>query len=95
MRSRGWCASAASRRDPTLVTHLASADEVEDPKTQQQLDSFEAATRGTAGRAQRRELGRDPRLARVAWRLGATRADALRRLSVCHEAAVRTSACGR
>ena len=49
MRSRGWCGSRASRRIPTLVTHLASADEVEDPKTQQQLDSFDAATRGLPG----------------------------------------------
>ena len=86
MRSRGWCASAASRPHPTIVTHLASADEVEDPKTQQQLDSFDAATRATAGRAQRREFGGDPRLARVAWRLGAPRADALRRLPVSLEA---------
>jgi len=35
--------------DPTIVTHLASADEVADPKTQQQLDSFEAATRAVPG----------------------------------------------
>jgi alanine racemase len=35
--------------DPTIVTHLASADEVEDPKTQQQLDAFEAATAGVPG----------------------------------------------
>jgi alanine racemase len=35
--------------DPTVVTHLASADEVADPKTQQQLDAFEAATAGAPG----------------------------------------------
>jgi len=35
--------------DPTIVTHLASADEVDDPKTQRQLDSFDAATRGLPG----------------------------------------------
>ena len=35
--------------NPVIVTHLASADEVADPKTQQQLDAFEAATRGLPG----------------------------------------------
>ena len=35
--------------DPALVTHLASADEVEDPKTQQQIDSFDAATGALPG----------------------------------------------
>jgi alanine racemase len=35
--------------DPTIVTHLASADEVADPKTQQQLGAFEAATAGAPG----------------------------------------------
>ena len=49
----------------------------------------------TAGRAQRREFGGDPRLARVAWRLGAPGADALRRLPVSSRLAARTSACGR
>jgi alanine racemase len=35
--------------DPTLVTHLASADDRRDPKTRQQLDAFAAATAGLAG----------------------------------------------
>jgi len=35
--------------DPVLVTHLASADEVADPKTQAQLAAFESATRGLSG----------------------------------------------
>ncbi len=35
--------------DPTLVTHLASADDRRDPKTRQQLDAFAAATAGMAG----------------------------------------------
>jgi alanine racemase len=34
---------------PTIATHLASADAVADPKTQQQLDAFEAATAGVPG----------------------------------------------
>lgn len=35
--------------DPTLVTHLASADEVASPQTEVQLAAFEAATRGRPG----------------------------------------------
>ena len=35
--------------DPTLVTHLASADDRRDPKTHQQLDAFTSATAGLAG----------------------------------------------
>jgi alanine racemase len=35
--------------DPTLVTHLASADDRHDPKTQQQLDAFSAATAALPG----------------------------------------------
>jgi alanine racemase len=35
--------------DPTLVTHLASADEVSDPQTQAQLDAFAAVTQGVPG----------------------------------------------
>jgi len=35
--------------DPTLVTHLASADEPGDPKTAQQLGAFAAATAGLPG----------------------------------------------
>ena len=35
--------------DPTLVTHLASADDRRDTKTRQQLDAFAAATSGLAG----------------------------------------------
>lgn len=34
---------------PTLVTHLASADDRRDPKTRQQLEAFEAATAGLPG----------------------------------------------
>jgi len=35
--------------DPTLVTHLASADDRRDPKTSEQMRSFVAATRGIEG----------------------------------------------
>jgi alanine racemase len=35
--------------EPTLVTHLASADDRRDPKTPQQLDAFAAATAGLPG----------------------------------------------
>jgi alanine racemase len=35
--------------DPTLVTHLASADDRRDARTRQQLDAFAAATSGLAG----------------------------------------------
>jgi alanine racemase len=35
--------------DPTLVTHLASADDRRDPKTNEQMRSFAAATRGLEG----------------------------------------------
>lgn len=35
--------------DPTLVTHLASADDRRDPQTRQQLEAFAAATSGLAG----------------------------------------------
>lgn len=35
--------------EPTLVTHLASADDRRDPKTRQQLDAFTAATAGLPG----------------------------------------------
>jgi alanine racemase len=35
--------------DPTLVTHLASADETADPKTTEQLQAFDAVTRGSGG----------------------------------------------
>jgi alanine racemase len=35
--------------EPTLVTHLASADDRRDPKTQQQLESFSAATAAMPG----------------------------------------------
>lgn len=35
--------------EPTLVTHLASADDRRDPKTRQQLDAFAAATAGLPG----------------------------------------------
>jgi alanine racemase len=35
--------------DPTLVTHLASADEVALPQTRRQLDEFAAVTRGLPG----------------------------------------------
>ncbi len=41
--------NARVHADPTLVTHLASADERSDPKTRQQLDAFAAATAGLAG----------------------------------------------
>lgn len=34
---------------PTLVTHLASADDRRDPQTRRQLDAFEAATAGYGG----------------------------------------------
>jgi len=35
--------------EPTLVTHLASADDRRDPKTRQQLDAFAAVTAGLPG----------------------------------------------
>ena len=35
--------------EPTLVTHLASADDRRDPKTRQQLEAFSAATAGLPG----------------------------------------------
>jgi alanine racemase len=35
--------------DPTLVTHLASADDLADPKTEQQLQAFAATTAGLPG----------------------------------------------
>ncbi|MBK7902212.1 MAG: alanine racemase [Proteobacteria bacterium] len=35
--------------EPTLVTHLASADDRHDPQTRRQLDAFAAATAGLAG----------------------------------------------
>jgi alanine racemase len=35
--------------EPTLVTHLASADDRRNPQTRQQLDAFAAATAGFAG----------------------------------------------
>jgi alanine racemase len=41
--------NARVHADPTLVTHLASADDRRDPKTRQQLDAFSAATAGMAG----------------------------------------------
>ncbi len=81
--------------DPTLVTHLASADDRRDPKTRQQLDAFAAATAGLAGRAQHCEQRRRARLADGARRLGAPRPDALRRLAVSerHGRGTRSAAC--
>jgi alanine racemase len=35
--------------EPTLVTHLASADDRRDPMTRRQLEAFEAATAGVSG----------------------------------------------
>jgi alanine racemase len=35
--------------DPTLVTHLASSEDLESPRTQSQLDAFADATRGMTG----------------------------------------------
>lgn len=35
--------------EPTLVTHLASSDDVESPQTREQLDAFSSATRGLPG----------------------------------------------
>jgi alanine racemase len=57
--------------DPTLVTHLASADEPADPKTQLQLDTFAAATAGLPGE---RSIANSAGL--IAW--PATRADWVR-----------------
>jgi alanine racemase len=57
--------------DPTLVTHLASADEPADPKTGLQLDTFAAATAGLPGD---RSIANSAGL--IAW--PATRADWVR-----------------
>ncbi len=43
------CAAPGVAPEPTLVTHLASADEAGNPMTQAQLAAFEEATRGLPG----------------------------------------------
>lgn len=43
------CRAPGVAPEPTLVTHLASADDVADPKTQAQLAAFDSATRGLPG----------------------------------------------
>jgi alanine racemase len=41
--------NAHVQAEPTLVTHLASADDRSDPKTRQQLEAFATVTSGVAG----------------------------------------------
>jgi alanine racemase len=77
-RVEGFAAAYARLRrianvapDPTLVTHLANADEPADPKTGLQLDAFAAATAGLPGE---RSIANSAGL--IAW--PATRADWVR-----------------